>query len=120
MSKVFKCMVSQTRYFKVEADNEEQMMSWLQTHDFQDVDNLTKQYVDDFDEGIVSCSETYEPHFSIATHYYTAYAPENDLTFLMKECGETIDVVGFYWGEPNDDFTEYWKNRDMKKGEKAE
>ena len=42
---------------------------------------------------------------------YTAYAPHNDITFIMKdthdENGEplTTEVVGWYYGEPNENNT---------------
>lgn len=42
---------------------------------------------------------------------YTAYAPRNDITFIMKdtldENGEPYrtDVVGWYYGEPDNEST---------------
>ena len=42
---------------------------------------------------------------------YTAYAEDNDITFIMKETTNTIDnvtileVVGFYGGKPKTEFT---------------
>lgn len=41
---------------------------------------------------------------------YTAYAPENDMTFILKDTmldGEPIatEVIGFYYGEPDDELT---------------
>lgn len=45
---------------------------------------------------------------------YTAYAPANDMTFIMKDTynGEEItrtEVIGWYYGEPNDEATEQFK-----------
>lgn len=42
---------------------------------------------------------------------YTAYAPNCDMTFIMRDVydGETpksTEVVGWYYGEPNDEATE--------------
>ena len=42
------------------------------------------------------------------TEIQTAYSPESDMTFILKETtsadGEPIstEVVGFYYGEPNE------------------
>ena len=39
----------------------------------------------------------------------TIYAKENDMTFIMKVCDdqdvETHEVIGFYFGEPNEEAT---------------
>lgn len=40
----------------------------------------------------------------------TAYAPENDLTFIMQYIYHDdelvkMDCIGFYYGEPNDETT---------------
>lgn len=45
---------------------------------------------------------------------YTAYAEKNDITFIMEDLetdsGELIQtsVVGWYYGEPNDENTSYY------------
>lgn len=40
---------------------------------------------------------------------YTVYAEKDDMTFIMEEkpseTGRTLSVIGFYFGEPNDDDT---------------
>ena len=42
---------------------------------------------------------------------YTVYAPNDDITFIMKDtfdnAGEhrTTEVIGFYYGEPTEDYT---------------
>ena len=45
-----------------------------------------------------------------------AYAPNVDKSFIMKEVyndGEPVsaEVVGWYWGEPDDDATEMYVGR---------
>jgi hypothetical protein len=46
---------------------------------------------------------------------YTAYAEKDDLTFIMEETekdGKTIvKVIGFYYGEPNEELTEEYKGK---------
>lgn len=43
---------------------------------------------------------------------FTVYAESNDMTFIMKETLnieediKTLEVVGFYHGEPNDEYTQ--------------
>ncbi len=50
--------------------------------------------------------------------YWTAYAKADDMTFIMKDLGENeydgIEVVGFYFGEPNDTDTLYFKDKGTK------
>lgn len=40
---------------------------------------------------------------------YTVYSEKSDMTFIMKETPDgnkqTISVVGFYFGEPNEEAT---------------
>lgn len=65
---VFSCALEQTRYFNVEAENSEQVMDWLSTHDFQDVDNMTKEYADSYGERICSYGDeepSLKAHFKI-------------------------------------------------------
>ena len=109
---VFACVLEQRRYFNVEADNQEQMMDWLQTHDLSDVAKLTRDYSDSWDERICdtdSGTNYYRPHFSIATKYYPVYSKESDMTFIMKETENEISVSGFYYGTPVDSLTEQFK-----------
>lgn len=42
---------------------------------------------------------------------YATYAPDSDITFIMCETIEgenakSIEVIGWYWGEPNSESTE--------------
>ena len=62
--KLYLCAMEQTRYFNIEADNEDQVMEWLATHNMQDVDNKTKKYVDEWDERICEVNEVgaYKSH----------------------------------------------------------
>ena len=108
---VFACVMEHRRYFNVEADNEEQMMEWLQTHDASDVDNLTKDYTDEYDERIYFNGENCKPHFSIATKYYPVYSEKDDITFIMKETTNKISVCGFYFGEPDEDLTKEYTGK---------
>ena len=43
---------------------------------------------------------------------YTVYAREDDMTFIMNEdmLAHTISVVGFYFGEPDDEATIKYTN----------
>lgn len=69
MSKVYHCAITKVRYFNVEADSRDQMMNWLVEHSDTDVDNLTKEYKDSWNEEILGCDSVtggYKPHFSIA------------------------------------------------------
>lgn len=36
---------------------------------------------------------------------YTAYSQEADITFIMEDKGKTTRVVGFYYGEPDEEAT---------------
>ena len=38
---------------------------------------------------------------------YTVYAKEDDMTFIMERTENTLSVIGFYFGEPNEDDTEF-------------
>ena len=39
---------------------------------------------------------------------YTVYSQESDMTFIMQDTDDTISVIGFYFGEPNEaDTKEY-------------
>ena len=37
---------------------------------------------------------------------YEVYAKEYDMTFIIEEDDNTVEVKGFYFGEPNADDTE--------------
>lgn len=47
---------------------------------------------------------------------YTVYASNDDMTFIMKDTfdGEEIkstEVIGWYYGEPNDEETKYFSGK---------
>ena len=44
---------------------------------------------------------------------YTVYAKEDDMTFIMERTENTLSVVGFYFGESNEDDTEFYKHKDL-------
>ena len=114
MSDVYECVMRHSIYFNVEADDEEQMRTWLQTHDMNDVNNLTKDYAETWDENICGPSSKaalpFKPHFSIKSKYYPVYSEKEDITFIMKETEDTITVSGFYFGKPNEKLTEQYKS----------
>ena len=48
------------------------------------------------------------------THYYDIYAPEADITFILKRIYQgteliTEEVSGYYYGEPTPELTEEYK-----------
>lgn len=55
MAQVYTCFMEQRRNFTVLADSDDQIMDWLLTHNMQDVDNLTKNYGDEYNEGYCGC-----------------------------------------------------------------
>ena len=36
---------------------------------------------------------------------YTVYAEHDDMTFIMRKDEKSLEVVGFYFGEPDDEAT---------------
>lgn len=64
---VYRCVMRQSRIFYMEADSDDNAIDWVQTHSLQDVDNLTKEYRDEFDESVYlpDNQEDLKPHFSI-------------------------------------------------------
>lgn len=42
---------------------------------------------------------------------YMVYSPEADITFIMKDQKKTISVVGFYYGEPDEEATKRFYGR---------
>ena len=44
---------------------------------------------------------------------YTVYAEKDDMTFIMQQNDQEIKVTGFYFGPPNEQDTEIYKN-DLK------
>lgn len=54
--------------------------------------------------------------------FFTTYAPETDMTFIMKEVGKGADVlttecVGWYYGKPDDKTTELYTGKLIAKYE---
>ena len=48
------------------------------------------------------------------THYYDIYAPEADITFILKRVYQGIELIteevsGYYYGEPKPELTEEYK-----------
>lgn len=39
---------------------------------------------------------------------YTVYSNEGDMTFIMEEEGNRIEVKGFYFGEPDEELTKQY------------
>lgn len=48
------------------------------------------------------------------TRIYTVYAKDDDMTFIMRETrngvNKVVEVVGFYFGEPDEDATEEFRD----------
>lgn len=42
---------------------------------------------------------------------YTAYSEEADITFIMEDRGNTTSVVGFYYGEPDEEATKRYRGK---------
>ena len=43
---------------------------------------------------------------------WTAYAEADDMTFIMQDTEDgSIEVIGFYFGEPDEKSTEYFKGK---------
>lgn len=42
---------------------------------------------------------------------YTIYANHDDITFIMKETKNSLSVIGFYFGEPNEESTKLFSNK---------
>ena len=40
---------------------------------------------------------------------YTVYAEMDDMTFIMEDTDEEIRVIGFYFGEPNEEDTKLFE-----------
>ena len=61
--------MEQTRYFNIEADNEDQVRDWLNTHSMEDIKEsaLTNSYADEWDERIVDVVNVgdYDTHISL-------------------------------------------------------
>ena len=45
---------------------------------------------------------------------YTVYAEHDDITFIMKKEEKSLEVIGFYFGEPNEKATEEYAGRGLK------
>ncbi len=42
---------------------------------------------------------------------YPVYAEKDDMTFIMKEEENTIECIGFYFGEPSEELTKEYQNK---------
>lgn len=53
-----------------------------------------------------------------------AYSPDHDMTFILETTqigyGYIMQVVGFYFGEPNDEATENFKHKNFMYAEEYE
>ena len=45
---------------------------------------------------------------------YTIYAEHDDITFIMKKEENSLEVIGFYFGEPNEKSTEEFAGKGVK------
>lgn len=64
---IYSCVMVQRRYFNIESDSDEEVVDWLSSHNMQDVDNLTKDYTDEFEDRVIGSQEipTSKAHFKI-------------------------------------------------------
>ena len=46
-----------------------------------------------------------------AVEVYTLYSQEGDITFIMEDKKNKTSVVGFYFGEPNDEDTREFRGK---------
>ena len=46
-----------------------------------------------------------------AVEVYTLYSQEGDITFIMEDKKNTTSVVGFYFGEPDEDATREFRGK---------
>ena len=42
---------------------------------------------------------------------WTVYAEADDMTFIMEDTEDSIKVVGFYFGKPTSEDTEYFRGK---------
>jgi hypothetical protein len=42
---------------------------------------------------------------------YTLYSQEGDITFIMEDRGKSTAVVGFYYGEPDEESTKLFRGK---------
>lgn len=57
-----------------------------------------------------------KPTETIREEFYTVFSPDGDMTFVMKDTfkGEepiSTEVIGFHYGEPDEDSIEDYKNK---------
>lgn len=45
---------------------------------------------------------------------YTVYAIHDDITFIMKEEQNSMEVIGFYFGEPDEEATNKFAYKELK------
>lgn len=48
---------------------------------------------------------------------YTAYSPETDMTFILEDTERFTKVVGFYYGEPDEEATKIYYGKLVAKYE---
>lgn len=57
-----------------------------------------------------------KPKETIRDEYYMVYSPDGDMTFIMKDTFKndepiSTEVVGFHYGEPDEDSIKDFKNK---------
>ena len=74
----------------------------------------------DFYAAIWPCFKAVLEDYNSGPKIYTAYAEKDDITFIMQETKinggkqTKVEVIGFYYGEPNEAHTkEYAKNHNL-------
>ena len=79
--------------------------SHLEDFEFGEVSNMVSEWCDRMMD-------------ALSEKVYTTYAPDTDITFIMKEAHdrncETLECIGWYHGEPNEIDTETYSYGNMK------
>lgn len=115
--------IEDTEVFEYTTDTEELLHqyimyaidSMIEDNFTQLVYNILRKYSDD-ETLITKISEnadynsTPQDCIDMLSGIYTVYAEHDDMTFIMQEKYNTISVIGFYFGKPNNEATEKFKN----------
>lgn len=60
---------------------------------------------------VLDCQKWYVEFERIEPFFVAAYSPNQDATFILKNDGNTVTVVGWYYGEPDEEATKYYQGK---------